>query len=81
MFKLDVDMADENGRTALMWAAELGHVSAVQTLLQMGADRMKKDSYNGRCGGYEMLHMIPTDHAVAIKSMPLQACMLCLDKI
>ena len=48
-FKLDIDGTDENGRTALMWASELGHVSAVQALLRHGADRHRKEAVNGRC--------------------------------
>ena len=33
----DVDAIDEQGRTALWWAAALGKVSQVKTLLRMGA--------------------------------------------
>ena len=47
MLKLDVDALDEHGRTALMWTAELGHLSAAQALLRLGADRTLRDAHVG----------------------------------
>ena len=38
-----IDAADNRGRTALMIAAELGHVPVVEVLLRRGADRSKTD--------------------------------------
>lgn len=42
----DIEVADSEGRTPLSWAAELGNLSAVQTLLQHGAACSSK-SING----------------------------------
>jgi uncharacterized protein len=38
-----IDAADNRGQTALMIAAELGHVPVVEVLLRRGADRSKTD--------------------------------------
>lgn len=38
-----LDDADDRGRTALMMAAELGHVTAIEVLMQAGADASLKD--------------------------------------
>lgn len=42
----DIDTTDSENRTPLSWAAELGNLSAVQTLLQYGAN-MSLKSING----------------------------------
>ncbi len=41
---LDVDAHDDCGRTALMWAAEIGSVEMVECLLSFGAKADVKDS-------------------------------------
>lgn len=47
---LDVDLEamDSYGRTALMWAAELGHIETVDALLELGAERQTADTQRGR---------------------------------
>ena len=45
---IDVNLRDKFGRTALMWAAEQGHVAAIETLLDLGADRTIRDSHTNR---------------------------------
>ncbi|KAK9835913.1 hypothetical protein WJX74_010869 [Apatococcus lobatus] len=45
---MDVNLRDKYGRTALMWAAEQGHVAVIETLLDLGADRTVRDSHTNR---------------------------------
>jgi ankyrin repeat protein len=35
----NVNQRDESGRTALHWAANMGHAEAVEVLVQLGADK------------------------------------------
>jgi hypothetical protein len=43
----DVDIADQKGRTALMWASELGYEKVVQMLMDGGADVNAPGGYYG----------------------------------
>ncbi|KAK9864267.1 hypothetical protein WJX84_009264 [Apatococcus fuscideae] len=45
---MDVNLRDKYGRTALMWAAEQGHVAAIETLLDLGSDRTIRDPHSNR---------------------------------
>ena len=45
----DVDQRDRYGRTALMWAAEMNHKDAVETLIDLGSNRKLVDPQGGRC--------------------------------
>lgn len=45
---IDVNQRDRFGRTALMWAAEQGHVAAIETLLDLGSDRTIRDPHTNR---------------------------------
>ena len=47
---VDLDALDSYGRSPLMWSSELGHLSTVEALLELGADRRVQDSQRGRCG-------------------------------
>lgn len=44
---VDVDASDEDGRTALYWASELGHNRIVQMLLDSGAEVDARGGYYG----------------------------------
>ena len=50
---MDVNLRDKYGRTALMWAAEQGHVAAIETLLDLGADRTIRDSHTNRSADHK----------------------------
>ena len=39
----DVDVVDEKGKTALMWAAQHGRPAMVKALLRRGADARRRD--------------------------------------
>jgi ankyrin repeat protein len=58
---MDVDAQDEDGRTALYWASELGHDKIVQMLLDTGADANGQSGWYGSAlraasaGGYDMI--------------------------
>ncbi|KAJ5744091.1 hypothetical protein N7533_008961 [Penicillium manginii] len=43
----DLNFKDKDGRTALLWAAETGNATAVQLLLERGADPTLKDKLSG----------------------------------
>ena len=51
---MDVNLRDKYGRTALMWAAEQGHVAAIETLLDLGADRTIRDSHTNRSADHKI---------------------------
>ena len=44
----DIDQRDRYGRTALMWAAEMNHKDAVETLIDLGSDRKLVELAGGR---------------------------------
>lgn len=43
--ELDINLADENGKTALHYAAELGNTPIVQSLLYYGAEANATDRH------------------------------------
>lgn len=47
----DINQRDRYGRTALMWAAEMNHRDAAETLIDLGADRRAADPVTSRCAG------------------------------
>ena len=47
----DINQRDRYGRTALMWAAEMNHREAAETLIDLGADRRAADPLTSRCAG------------------------------
>ena len=47
----DINQRDRYGRTALMWAAEMNHREAAETLIDLGADRRAADPVTSRCAG------------------------------
>ncbi|CAM6110079.1 unnamed protein product [Calypogeia fissa] len=44
----DVDAKDRYGRTALIWAADCGHLHSVETLIRLSANIHAQDSHTGR---------------------------------
>ncbi|KAL3692651.1 hypothetical protein R1sor_006302 [Riccia sorocarpa] len=44
----DVDAKDRYGRTALIWAADCGHLHAVETLIRLSANIHATDNHTGR---------------------------------
>ncbi|KAL2635211.1 hypothetical protein R1flu_006690 [Riccia fluitans] len=44
----DVDAKDRYGRTALIWAADCGHIHAVETLIRLSANIHATDNHTGR---------------------------------
>ena len=44
----DIDQRDRYGRSALMWAAEMNHKDAVETLIDLGSDRKLVEPQSGR---------------------------------
>ena len=71
---IDVNLRDKFGRTALMWAAEQGHVAAIETLLDLGADRTIRDSHTNRSA------KCTKDASLSCLSLPLQCPSSCLRK-
>ncbi|KAK9787499.1 hypothetical protein WJX73_007820 [Symbiochloris irregularis] len=63
---LDVDAHDDCGRTALMWAAEIGSVEMVECLLSFGAKADVKDSRFARTA---MHFAARAGHADALKTL------------
>ncbi|KAG6551405.1 hypothetical protein Mapa_007051 [Marchantia paleacea] len=44
----DVDAKDRYGRTALIWAADCGHLHAIETLIRLSANIHATDNHTGR---------------------------------
>eukprot|EP00891_Asterochloris_glomerata_P006362 jgi/Astpho2/6362/e_gw1.00091.64.1_t len=65
----DINQRDRYGRTALMWAAEMNHRDAAETLIDLGADRRAADPVTSRtalhlaarAGAEDMLHVLLDD--------------------
>ena len=56
MEAVDLDARDRYGRTALMWAADIGSCPAAEVLLELGADRRAGDPLSGR---YHLCQRMP----------------------
>ncbi|KAK9815857.1 hypothetical protein WJX72_010854 [[Myrmecia] bisecta] len=65
----EIDQRDRYGRTALMWAAEMGHIETAETLIDLNCDRKATDPQTGRnalhlaarAGNAEMLRVLLED--------------------
>lgn len=66
--KADVDAIDNNGRTALQWAAINGHPEVVEFLCSVGSDEGHKDNDGAVALHYAVTH----DHVELVKHLTNQ---------
>eukprot|EP00045_Choanoeca_perplexa_P009806 m.95869 g.95869 ORF g.95869 m.95869 type:complete len:852 (+) comp15034_c0_seq3:74-2629(+) len=69
--RVDYDVQDSRGRTALLWTVTLGQTVCVQVLLQAGADIALTDDYENSC-----LHLAIRENLPEVLQLLLEHCIV-----